>query len=83
MFFGGERRLRGRLRRTQDLMGRDEGKIASFVPSHYNPRAPQSNPQSSLTPKTHNDWVRVCNRNRKRALKLAVLMKICFAFTGV
>ena len=32
------------------------------LPSHKTPRAPQPNPQSSLTPKKHlnSDWVRVC-----------------------
>ena len=41
VFWGWEK---SRLRRARGLMGRDEGKIA---------RAPQSNPHSSLTPKTH------------------------------
>ena len=42
--FWGERRLGVRLRRARGITGREEGKI---------PRAPQPNPQSSLTPNTH------------------------------
>ena len=41
-------------------MGREERKI-SFFPSHETPRAPKTNPQSSLIPRKHlnSDWVRV------------------------
>ena len=48
--FWDERRLGIGLRRAQDLMGREEGKIALY-PSHETPRAPQPNPHSSLIPK--------------------------------
>ena len=49
--FWDERRLGIRLRRTQGLMGREEGKIALY-PFHETPRAPQPNPKSSLIPKS-------------------------------
>ena len=45
MCFWGERRLGVRLRRARGVMGKDD--------THDTPRAPQPNPQSFLTPKTH------------------------------
>ena len=47
--FWGERRLGITLRRARGK----RGVYFHFVPSHETPRAPQPNPQSSLTPKTH------------------------------
>ena len=38
--FWDERRLRIRLRCARGLMGREEGRIFSFFPSHETPRAP-------------------------------------------
>ena len=51
MCFCGERRLGVRLRRARGVMGRTD-----------TTRAPQPNPQSSLSPQKHinSDWVRVC-----------------------
>ena len=45
MCFWSERRLGVRLRRARGVMGKDD--------THDTPRAPQPNPQSFLTPKTH------------------------------
>ena len=61
MCFGGERRLGVRLRRAWGLMGRDEVKIDPAL----TPRAPQRNPQSSLTPK--NTYIATGYESEKRA----------------
>ena len=63
IYFWGERRFGFRLRRTgSDKKVRRKNNVAIF-PSYLpmRPRAPQPNPQSSLTPKTNvnSDWVRV------------------------